>query len=309
MRIASFNVQNMRLRRAGGQVWMDGARDLDIPEDTGPDAVRLDPLDRWLTAAIVRDLDADVLALQEVFDRETLDYFHEHYLLGLDVAPYPSRICVPGNDGRGLDLALLSRRSVGDLRSHADLTPSALDLTGAADPDRPLFRRDCLMATISGLTLVICHFKAPYPHADATWPIRRQEAQGVRRLIERRFAADPEALWLILGDLNEPGDSSPPVEPAIAPLLGDFSVDLMQRLPTAERWTFFERDSKSRTQPDVLLASPALAQQFPRACPQLVREGMGRETQADRETRLRGVGRHRPHASDHAAVLIEFKGL
>lgn len=309
MRIASFNVQNMRLRRDGGQVRMDGASDLDIPEDTGPDAARLDPLDRWLTAAIVRDLDADVLALQEVFDRETLDYFHEHYLLGLDVAPYPTRICVPGNDGRGLDLALLSRCPVTGLRSHSDLTARDLGLSGAADPDQPLFRRDCLMATIGPLTLVICHFKAPYPDADATWPIRRLEAEGVRRLIEDRFAADPEALWLILGDLNEPGDSAPPAEPAVAPLMGDFSVDLMQRLPKAERWTFFERDSAARTQPDVLLASPALAHQFPSACPRLVREGMGRETQTDRETRLRGVGRHRPHASDHAVVQIDFDGL
>ncbi len=309
MRIASFNVQNMRLRRDAGQSRIDGARDLDMPEDTGPDAARLDPLDRWLTAAVLRDIDADVVALQEVFDRDTLDHFHEHYLLGLGVSPYPTRICVPGNDGRGLDLALLSRRPVDDLRSHADTTPRDLGLEGAAEPDLPLFRRDCLMATIGRLTLVICHFKAPYPDAEATWPIRRLEAAGVRRLIERRFAGRRDACWLILGDLNEPGDPMLKAEPAITPLLGAFSVDLMQRLPEAERWTFFERDSARRTQPDVLLASLALARDWPNACPQIVREGMAREAPAGAGPRLRGVGQHRPHASDHAAIAIDFDGL
>ena len=309
MRIASFNVQNMRLRRDDGRVQMDGARDLDVPDDTGPEAAGLDPLDRWLTAAVLRDIDADVVALQEVFDRETLDHFHEHYLLGVGMRPYPTRICVPGNDGRGLDLALLSRHPVEDLRSHADLTPRDLGLTETAAPDRPLFRRDCLMATVGRLTLVICHFKAPYPDADRTWPIRRLEALGVRRLIERRFAGVPDAWWLLLGDLNEPGGVSDARELAIAPLLDPFSVDLIQRLTASERWTFFERDSGRHSQPDVLLASPALARDWPKASPHLVREGMGRETQADAEPRLRGVGHHRPHASDHAAVVVDFDGL
>ena len=37
-------------------------------------------------------------------------------------------------------------------------------LQGGADA--PALRRDCLMVTVQGVTLVICHFKAPWPDAD-----------------------------------------------------------------------------------------------------------------------------------------------
>lgn len=309
MRIASFNLQNLRLRHEGGHPWIEGARDRDAPDDASPEARLLDPLDRRLTAEVLRDIDADVVALQEVFDSATLDFFHDRFLLPAGLAPYPQRICLPGNDGRGLDVALLSRLPVQDIRSHARLTPRDLGLPDAADPDRPLFRRDCLMASIGRLTLVICHFKAPSPDAAAAWPIRRMEASAVRRLIEQRFAAEADAYWLILGDLNEPRAAIPPIEPAIAPLAGGFSVDLMARLPEAERWTFLDRPTRRHTCPDALLASPALARDWPDAQPVLVREGMGREAGAADTPRLGGVGRHRPHASDHAAVVIDFAGL
>ncbi|MBR9843261.1 MAG: endonuclease/exonuclease/phosphatase family protein, partial [Rhodobacteraceae bacterium] len=105
MRLVSFNVQNMRLRGSH----LDGARDRDMPEDLGPAAPLLDDYDRKLTAKVLAEANADVIALQEVFDQKTLDHFHDAYLLPTGTAPYPHRICLPGNDGRGLDVALLSR--------------------------------------------------------------------------------------------------------------------------------------------------------------------------------------------------------
>ena len=72
MRIATFNVQNLRLRHPDGGDRLDGARDGDAVEDSA-----LDPMDRRLTAAVIRDVRADVIALQEVFDDETLDHFHD----------------------------------------------------------------------------------------------------------------------------------------------------------------------------------------------------------------------------------------
>jgi len=40
-----------------------------------------------------------------------------------------------------------------------------------------------------------------------------------------------------------------------------------------------------------------------------VREGLGRESARYRGPRLAGVGTHRPHASDHAALAIDLEGL
>lgn len=310
MRIATFNVQNLRLRH-NGQVRLDGARDADMPEDCGSAAPRLDVLDRRLTAAVLRDVDADLVALQEVFDREALDYFHDRFLLAAGCAPYPHRICLPGNDGRGNDVAVLSRIAPDLAESHAALTPRDLGL--AAPPplraDRPVFRRDCLEVRLRRLTLYVCHFKAPYPDPAAAWPVRRLEAEAVRRLIERRFAAPDAAWWLILGDLNEPSRRHIGEEPAIAPLLGGFAVDLAARMPGGDRWSYHDAETGRYSRPDRLLASPALARAWPEACPHVVREGLGLEAGRYPGPRLTRVGRHRPHASDHAALVVDFAGL
>ena len=305
MRVATFNMQNLRLR--GDR--LDGARDGDRPEDTTRAAARLDPADRRLGAELIARADADVVALQEVFDRASLDHFHDRYLARTEAGRYPWRVCLPGNDGRGQDVALMSRRPLEEVESHAAATPRDLGLEAprGIDPDRPVFRRDCLRAGAGPLTLFVCHFKAPYPRVRRAWQIRRMEARAVRRLIEARFAEPAAALWLVLGDLNEPPDSAD--TPAIAPLLPPFSVDLLARLPPGRRWSWHDADRDDYGRPDALLASPALAGRFPNARPEILRAGLGHEAARHEGPRLEGTGWHRPHASDHAALVVEFPGL
>lgn len=308
MRLASFNVQSLRLRWRNGQPRLDGARDADVPGDRGPVAEALDREDRRLTAAVLARTDADVIALQEVFDQATLDHFHDHCLLAEGATPYPYRHCIPGNDGRGLDVAVISRLPLRSVVSHAQETPASLGIKAPpeVDPDMPVFRRDCLRVEVGLLTLFICHFKAPYPDASATWPVRRAEALALHRLITQRFPDPASGLWLILGDLNEPRQAAS--TPAIAPVASPFSVDLMDRLPAAERWSWHEPFGPDLGSPDVMLASPALARRWPDACPQIIRHGLGLEAVAYDGPRLAGVGRHRPHASDHAALMMELPG-
>jgi hypothetical protein len=195
--------------------------------------------------------------------------------------------------------------------SHAQETPASLglDLPDGVAPDLPVFRRDCLLVEVGLVTILICHFKAPYPDAGATWPVRRAEALALHRLITRRFADPSAAFWLILGDLNEPREPAParPVT-AIDPVTAPFSIDLLDRLPTDDRWSWHEPFGPDLGSPDVMLASPALARRWPDACPQIIRHGLALEAAAYEGPRLAGVGRHRPHASDHAALTIELPG-
>lgn len=304
MRIATFNVQNLRLRHPGGAERLDGARDADGAEDE-----TLDPIDRRLTGAVIRDLRADVVALQEVFDAETLDHFHDRVLVPAGAAPYPHRVCLPGNDGRGLDVAVMSRLQFGSIESHAALMPGDLGLdTPAGFGDQPLFRRDCLVVEVGRLTLFVCHFKAPWPDAAASWPIRRLEAEAVRRIVEARFGDPAEALWLIAGDLNDPEPAGAPGR-AIAPLGAPFAVDLTLRMAPEERWSLHDPESGQRFMPDAVLASPRIAAEWPEAVPAMLREGLSWEAGEAAGRRLAQVGEHRPHASDHAALVVEFPGL
>lgn len=308
MRFATLNVQNMRLRRDGnGGAHLDGARDRDTAQDSGDAARDLDPIDRHLTAALIRDAQADVIALQEVFDIETLDHFHDRYLVPLG-ARYPHRVCLPGNDGRGLDLALLSRIAPRRVTSNAHLTPReiGLDPSLGLDADVPVFRRDCLIVELAGITLFVCHFKAPYPDDTGAWATRRAEALALRHLIERRFDDPARGAWLILGDLNDPRDAPGGHRRAIAPLLPPFSVNLIDRLPESERWSWYQPDEHLYACPDKLLASPALAAGNPEARPAILRQGMGYEAGRYSGPHLPGTGHHRPHASDHALIHVDL---
>ncbi|MGP6086208.1 endonuclease/exonuclease/phosphatase family protein [Antarctobacter jejuensis] len=294
MRIATFNLQNLRLLSEGGP-HLFGARDRDDDEDPA-----LDRDDRRLTAEVLARADADVVALQEVFDQESLDFFHDRFLAPL-TAPYPWRRCLPGNDGRGLDVAVMSRRPWDDLRSHADLTVGdiGLSMPEGVDPLQPVFRRDCLQVGFGALTVFIVHFKAPYPDPEKAWQMRRVEAEAVARLVSR---AGP--LWLVAGDLNEPQGT----DRAVAPLeaLGE---NLMLRLPEAEHWTYFQPDTGRCDTPDGLIASKALAEKSTGRRPEVLRMGLGYESARSSATRLSGTGVHRPHASDHAAVVMDLEGL
>ncbi|WP_420568538.1 endonuclease/exonuclease/phosphatase family protein [Thalassovita sp.] len=300
MRIATFNLQNLRLR--GDH--LDGARDSDLPADMGDQAPTLDHSDRQLSAQVIRDTTADIIALQEVFDSATLDAFHDRYLTPIGVT-YPHRHCLPGNDGRGLDVAVMARSPLDLVRSHAALTPQDLELDLPSLPlDQPIFRRDVLEIRSGALTLFICHFKAPYPDTQRTWDIRRAEARALHEIIYR--SQSPQALWLVLGDLNEPASDH---APRALEELSAISVDLLDRLPAPQRWTWHHPPSHLYGHPDAMLASPTLAHQFPNAVPQILREGMSLETHRNPGPHLSGVGHHRPHASDHAALVLDLPGL
>ena len=295
MRIATFNVQNLRLRRGIGTPTLDGARDGDDPA-TASDPAR-DRADRRLTASVIAGAAPDILCLQEVYDLPSLDHFHDSFLRP---AALPHRVCLPGNDGHGRDVAILSRRPLTEVASHARLTPADLDLAPppGIDPARPIFCRDMLRARIGPLTLFVVHFKAPWPDPAAAHAARGLEAAATRRLIERRVAHDPDALWLILGDFNEPTRSEGPR--AIAPLLAPFAEDLLDRLPEADRWTYRLPGTGLRSCPDRILASPALARRWPDARPEIHRSGLPPDSGADPT---------QPRASDHALLLIDLPGL
>jgi endonuclease/exonuclease/phosphatase family metal-dependent hydrolase len=298
MIIGSFNIQNLRLhtrdRLARGKrsAWLSGAHDLHV--EPGILSRPTDAEDRDLTAEIIHDMDADVLALQEVFDIGTLDHFHAaHIAQPAAFRRYPYRICLPGNDGRGQDVALLSRHPPRLIESHAGLTLADCDfpVPDWMSAGRSVFCRDCLRVTVGAITLYVIHFKANYPDPAQSRDIRSVEARMARRIIETDFDDPATGLWMILGDFN---DSDRSGDGPLAPLTTGFATDLMARLPDGARWTYRDPDTGRRFRPDSLLASPALAARWPEAVPKVYRDGLD-------------TGH--PRASDHAAISIELEGL
>ncbi len=239
VRIATFNVENLmerfyfsgwaNNRRGNGTVAMKDIIDQDI---TGAlEMARTAASDddaRQLTALTLAAAQADIVCLQEVENLDALEAFERNYLWRMTGIEYPQKAWLPGNDRRGIDVALMARNAtddgtpieLGTVRSHHDMRygtaglyhPDLKDL--GLNPKDRVFRRDCLEVDlrIGGrpITVYVGHFKsmgssqAEVDSRDYTRPIRHAEALGVRKIIEDRFGDRTDRMnWVIAGDLND----------------------------------------------------------------------------------------------------------
>lgn len=182
-----------------------------------------------LTALAVADADADIICLQEIESLEALKAFEYGYLFRMMGEGYRHKYLTQGNDGRGIDVAVMTREETRDgdpiefvrMQSHAGLTYDDLGLFGpdlaaiGEAGDRRIFRRDCLELDfrVAGkpLTLFVVHFKSMGGGRDGvdgrSWsmPVRRAEARAVRAIIEQRFGKGRTATkrFLVCGDFND----------------------------------------------------------------------------------------------------------
>lgn len=182
-----------------------------------------------LTALAIADTRADIICLQEVENLEALKAFEYGYLFKMVGQGYRNKYLIEGNDGRGIDVAVMTRDETAtgeriefiSMKSHAALTLGDLGLHTPALSDVGLeagdkvFKRDCLELDfkVGGrrITVFVLHLKSMSSGRDGidgrTWtmPIRTAEAAATRMIIENKFGAGKtdSKRWVICGDLND----------------------------------------------------------------------------------------------------------
>ncbi len=299
---------------------------------------------RQHTALALAQLNADVVAFQEVDSFDALKRFLSAYYGKLGEKPYRHVALHEGNDMRGIDVAVAAHDDWPFYtRSHADLTPSWVDNTASGEAlldqfpkakskasklaRKRIFRRDCLeiVLTKAPVTVFNCHFKSMGGGRDDSMGMRQLEAITVREIINRKFDNPADALWCVVGDLNDyqqvikvrkeldaNGNQVEDVvvenESGVDPLLADgFGVNLAQNLADADRWTHYYASGRHKTQLDYIIASPALAAKMV-GQPEIVRMGMPhRVPNSAHIPRFPRIGWDRPKASDHCPLVVEFR--
>ena len=229
------------------------------------DYIVWDPVRRRLAARALKSPDGrlpDILCLQEVENIQAIRTFNQRYLNDY----YPYSLLIDAYDPRNIDVGLLSKFPIGDIRSHIDDTD---------DLGNRIFSRDCLEATIDlpgrkKLTLFINHLKsklvirkknessASYHSRIRSSHRRRQmQAQKTKSLMARRFAGcHAEALYAVIGDFNDT-----PQSPYIKDLIrsGHLTDLIKTHHPVKDRWTYYWRSANKVSQIDYVLASKQLA--------------------------------------------------
>lgn len=156
------------------------------------------------TGRVIHEVRPDILITVEVENRPTLERFNEQVLGALFNFAYPHFMVIDGNDQRGIDLGILSRFPIVEMRSHVDdPAPNGGRLFSR---DSPEF--DLLLPTGERLIVVPNHLKSKRNGNDqASQDRRRVQAEGAHAIAVAALARSP---WVLLGgDLNDTPDSPP----------------------------------------------------------------------------------------------------
>jgi endonuclease/exonuclease/phosphatase family metal-dependent hydrolase len=278
VRVAAYNVESYLLQ----------------PTDSRP---AKSPESRAVVRETIRTMHPDVLALEEIGSTNALLELRDS--LKADGLDLPYWEFVEGYD-TNIHVAVLSRFPFAARRSHPDDT---FLLDGRRfRTSRGFAELDIQVTPSFTFTLLAAHLKSRRTAVEADESdLRLQEARCLRQHIDARFAADPAAPLVVLGDFNDTYNSRP-VKELIS--RGKYKlVDLRPAehngddqpnpenprfSPRSITWTHYYGVEDTYARIDYILASPAMARRVVRAqtyIPALANWGL---------------------ASDHRPVLATF---
>jgi predicted extracellular nuclease len=294
IRIATFNAENLfaryRFREGREALAPDGFTINDLAFSI------YDEASKRLTAKAIKEVDADIICLQEVESLPVLEHFNSSYLGGMK---YKHRILIDSHDPRFIDIAVLSRYPFSSLRTYRHERNKRNTAW--------LFSRDCLEVDINidkkNLTLYANHFKSMMEGRDETKGKRMEQAQRVAEIVNERWKkAKYEGNFAILGDLNDYVDR----DTSLTPLINHQGlVNVSERLPKGERWTHYWAGGNEYRQLDYMFLSKSLAE-LNRGEPEVMRKGLPYRAEKYSGERFDEVGENHPKASDHAPLFMDI---
>ena len=201
----------------------------------------------------ILQIDADVLALQEVESRGYLQRFVDVFL---PQAGYQHVVHLEGNDNRGIDVALLSRLPVGRVGTYQHLRYSD------AEGRRRRLNRDLLTVEIipekgRGFEVWVVHLKSNSGGREAAEPVRLAEVGQIREIYDQTLLAQPDARILLCGDFNDTLDSK-----TLTTLMGSSQAALQTFVADQDRSQVTYNRGQYQSMIDFILASPAMAKSF-----------------------------------------------
>ncbi len=241
IRIATFNLFNL-------------FDNVDDPYNNEEPLPGKDTKEIKLLADRIRKANADIVAVQEVENRQILEELVNKYLPEMG---YRDVVLFEGNNKRGIDVGLISRYPLGKTTSYRHLD----FVDGNGKPMR--FRRDLLQVNVrpKGFTdfdVFVVHLKSKGGGEAQTLPTRLGEATAARTIFDDLLKSDRNKAFVVCGDFNDTYDSKP-----LQQIVGTGPMalkNLFGDIPEAERITYNKEPYRSMI--DFLLVSPAMADMY-----------------------------------------------
>jgi len=251
-----------------------------------------------MTAKVIREVNADVLAVIEAEDRIALVRFNDQLLKPIH-STYGGIMLIDGNDDRGIDVGLLTKQPsmIESIVSHVD------DMTGG----KRIFSRDCVEYTVrvtatKRILVMVNHFKSKGFGNQATSDAKRKaQAQRVRNIYDQRRSQGVD-LIAVVGDFNDTPDSAP-----LKPLLSQQSdlkdiFDHPKFKSDGHPGTFGNGTKNNKI--DYILLSPALFSRVTNGG--VERRGVWGGTNGTLFPHFPEITKSIEAASDHAAIFADL---
>jgi len=205
-----------------------------------------------MTAKVIQDVNADILAVIEAENRIALRRFNDQLLKPIN-ATYSGIMLIDGNDDRGIDVGILTKPglAIESMVSHVDDIENGLRI----------FSRDCpeYAVRVNGTTSILVlvnHLKSKGSGSQSASNARRKaQAKKVREIYNLR-RQQGIGLIAVVGDFNDTPDSDP-----LQPLLAEGSdlqdIFIHPQFQSDGRPGTFGNGTKSN-KIDYILLSPAL---------------------------------------------------
>lgn len=253
------------------------------------------------TGRVMRDIDADILAVIEAENRIALKMFSEFVIEEVGGQPYKNVMVIDGNDERGIDVGLMTKDGfdIGLMRSHIhDLKSDGW----------PIYSRDCpeyQVHTPGGEVIWVLpnHFKSKFG-GDSPDSKAKRKAQATRTAeIYENLLLEGHDKVVVLGDFNDTPNSNP-----LSPLLNNTDLRDVSEHSSFDTGEFSGIGTfalgNDNQKIDYLLLSPAL---FDRVTSSgLFRKGAWPGTRPQRWTVYPELKREIHVASDHHAIWADI---
>jgi endonuclease/exonuclease/phosphatase family metal-dependent hydrolase len=250
-----------------------------------------------MTAKVIHEVGADIVALVEAESRPSLVKFHDDVLELTHGDSYDHVMLIDGNDDRGIDVAIMSRNgyALDSIRSHVD------DRTNGSR----VFSRDCAEYHFKTpgndrLVVLVNHFKSKgFGSQVANDERRRLQAQRAKAIYEDLRAGGASNI-AVVGDFNDTPDSDP-----LKPLIqGTDLKDISEQSAFDDQGrpgTFGNGTQSNKI--DYILLSPAL---FAKATGgSIFRKGVWGGTNGTLFPHFAEITKAAESASDHAAIVAD----
>lgn len=207
------------------------------------------------TGRVLRDVNADIVAVVEAEHRVALKQFSEYVLNQVGGTAYEHVMLIDGNDDRGIDVGLMTRRGyeIGLMRSH---------IHDIGTDGKSIFSRDCPEYCVhtpneEKIWVLPNHYKSKYGGNDPVSQAKRiAQAERTAQIYNGLISEGYENI-VVLGDLNDTPEST-----AILALLNNTDLKDISDHPSFDTGSYpgkgtfgAGRDSQKI---DYLLLSPSL---------------------------------------------------